>query len=204
MNYLFPQEEQQNKKTLVIIGNGFDLASGIKSSYSDFKQWLQKNGRHRLIDLMDIFFSNQRDIWGEIEKALGEYDEDRILEYCKPEEEIDYDHPTRSMAAVEDSPEWIFKPVLDEFIEAFKNWVDSINIANAEKIRDLPIECKYLSFNYTETLEVIYGIPASNILHIHGSRILGDEYIIGHNNFRNPDEAYNDEGQMLYLQDTWS
>ena len=85
MNYLFPQEEQQNKKTLVIIGNGFDLASGIKSSYSDFKQWLQKNGRHRLIDLMDIFFSNQRDIWGEIEKALGEYDEDRILEYCKPE-----------------------------------------------------------------------------------------------------------------------
>ena len=51
---------------------------------------------------------------------------------------------------------------------------------------------------------MIYGIPASNILHIHGSRILGDEYIIGHNNFRNPDEAYNDEGQMLYLQDTWS
>lgn len=64
MNYLFPQEEQQNKKTLVIIGNGFDLASGIKSSYSDFKQWLQKNGRHRLIDLMDIF-SAINGIYGE-------------------------------------------------------------------------------------------------------------------------------------------
>ena len=94
MNYLFPQQEQQNKKTLVIIGNGFDLASGIKSSYNNFKQWLQMNDKYRhLISLMDIFFSNQRDVWGDIEKALGEYDEDSIVEYCKPDEEIDYDHP---------------------------------------------------------------------------------------------------------------
>lgn len=204
MNYLFSEEKQLNKQTLVVIGNGFDLASGIKSSYSDFKQWLQLNDKHRLIGLMDTFFSNQRDVWGNIEKALGEYDEDSILEYCKPDEEIDYDHPTRSMAAVEDNPEWIFKPVLDEFIEAFKDWVNSIDIANAEKVRDLPVECKYLTFNYTETLEMIYGIPESNILHIHGSRILDKEYIIGHNNFRNPNDAYKDESQMLYLQDTWS
>lgn len=47
MNYLFPQQEQQNKKTLVIIGNGFDLASGIKSSYSNFKQWLQMSDKYR-------------------------------------------------------------------------------------------------------------------------------------------------------------
>lgn len=204
MNYLFPEIEQQSKETLIIIGNGFDLASNIKSSYSDFKQWLQINGKHRLIGLMDTFFSNQRDVWGDIEKALGEYDEDSILEYCKPDEEIDYDHPTRSMAAVEDSPEWIFRPVLDEFTEAFKDWVNSIDIANAKKVRELPVECKYLTFNYTETLETIYGIPESNILHIHGSRILDKEYIIGHNNFRNPDEAYNDESQMLYLQEAWS
>lgn len=204
MNYLFPEEKQLHKKTLIIIGNGFDLASGIQSSYSDFKHWLQMNGNHRLIGLMDTFFSNQRDVWGDIEKALGEYDEDSILEYCKPDEEIDYDHPTRSIAAIEDSPEWIFRPVLDEFIEAFNDWVNSINITNAVKVRELPVECKYLTFNYTETLEMIYGIPKSNILHIHGSRILDKEYIIGHDNFRNPDDAYNDESQMLYLQETWS
>lgn len=204
MDYLFPEIEQLTKKTLVVIGNGFDLASGIESSYSDFKQWLQNNSKHRLIGLMDTFFSNKRDVWGDIEKALGEYDEDSILDYCKPDEEIDYDHAMRSMAAVEDAPDWIFKPVLDEFIEEFKNWVDSINIANAEKIRDLPVECKYLTFNYTETLEKVYAIPESNVLHIHGSRLSDKEYIIGHNNFRNPDDAYNDESQMLYLQQTWS
>lgn len=56
MNYLFPEMKQQNKKTLIVIGNGFDLASGIESSYNNFKEWLQKNGKHRLIGLMDTFF----------------------------------------------------------------------------------------------------------------------------------------------------
>lgn len=204
MNYLFPEIEQQNTRTLIVIGNGFDLASGIQSSYSHFKQWLKQNKKNRLIGLMDTFFSNQRDIWGDIEKALGEYDEDNILEYCRPDEKIDYDHLTRSIAAVEDGPDWIFKPILDEFTEAFKDWVDSIDITKAEKACELPVEGKYLTFNYTETLEKIYGIPETNILHIHGSRLTDKEYVIGHDNFRDPDEAYNDESQMLFMQQTWS
>lgn len=204
MNYLFPQIEHENMKRLIIIGNGFDLASGIKSSYSDFKQWLQENGKHQFIFLMDTFFSNQRDVWGDIEKALGEYDENSIVDYCKPDEEFDYDHQGRSVAAIEDGPDWIFHPTLDEFREAFTNWVDSIDITMAKRLRDLPIEGKYLTFNYTETLEKIYGIPESNILHIHGSRIFHDEYIFGHNNYRDPNEAYNDESEMFFLKDTWS
>lgn len=35
MNYLFPEIKQQNLKTLFILGNGFDLASGIESGYKD-------------------------------------------------------------------------------------------------------------------------------------------------------------------------
>ena len=53
-------------------------------------------------------------------------------------------------------------------------------------------------------MDLIYVIHASNILNIHGSRILDNEYIIGHNNFRNPNEAYNDESLKPYLQETWS
>lgn len=203
LDYLFPEIEQQNERALVVIGNGFDLASRIDSGYHHFKRWLEQNNRHRLIGLMDTFFSNQRDVWGDIEKALGEYDEDSILEYCKPDENFDYDHPTRSMAAIEDSPDWIFEPVLDEFIEAFNDWVNNINITNAEKICELPIGGKFLTFNYTETLEKRYGIPESDILHIHGSRLSNKKYIIGHDNLRNPDDAYNDENQMPFIQDTW-
>ena len=204
MHSLFPELERVDQNTLFVIGNGFDLASGIKSSYYNFKQWLILNKRHQLINLMDIFFSNKRDVWGDIEKALGEYDEDSILEFCKPNEDFDYDHPTRSIAAIEDSPDWIFRPVLDEFIEAFTDWVDSIDITVGDKIRDLPSCSKFLTFNYTETLEKIYGISQSNILHIHGSRLSEKNYIIGHDTPRDTDEVYNDEGQYPFVQDTWS
>ncbi|WP_195667176.1 bacteriophage abortive infection AbiH family protein [Phocaeicola vulgatus] len=204
MHSLFPEFERIDQNTLFVIGNGVDLASGIKSSYYDFKQWLILNKRDQLINLMDIFFSNQREIWGDIEKALGEYDEDSILEFCKPDEEFDYDHPTRSVAAIEDSPDWIFRPVLDEFIEAFTEWVNSIDITVADKVLDLPSCSTYLTFNYTETLEKIYGIPQLNILHIHGSRLSENNYIIGHDNPRDTDEVYNDEGEYIFVQDTWS
>ena len=195
--------EQQNNSTLFIIGNGFDIASDIKSSYLDFKQWLKDKADNELIDSMDRFFSNQRDVWGDIEKALGEYDEDSILDECVPSGEIDYDHPTSSIAAVEDSPDWFFKPILEKLTESFEEWVNSINIMDVKKILELPMEGLYLTFNYTETLEKIYGIPESNILHIHGSRLTDKAYIFGHNTFRNPDEAYNDDNKMFYIQEAW-
>lgn len=136
---------------------------------------------------MDIFFSSKRDLWSDIEKALGEYDETAIYEYCRPEEVSDdeLEHHTRTLAAREDSPDWIFKPVLDEFLVAFRNWVDSIDISPAKPDINLKPNSRYLTFNYTETLEKIYGIPPRNILHIHGSRVVkGSDYIIGHNNIR--------------------
>lgn len=203
MQYLFPELEQIAQNTLFIIGNGFDLANGIKSRYQDFKQWLILNNKHQLVSLMDTFFSNKRDVWGDIEKALGEYNEKSILEFCEPNE-FDYDHPTRSVDAIENSPDWIFNPVLDDFINAFTDWVDSIDITEAKKIRDLPSCSKYLTFNYTETLEKIYGILPSNILHIHGSRLSGRNYIIGHDNPRDVNEAYKDIGQYSFVQNAWS
>lgn len=37
-----------------------------------------------------------------------------------------------------------------------------------------------MTFNYTETLEKVYGIPSKNILHIHGR--VGGNIIFGHGN----------------------
>ena len=80
---LFPAIDVENKHTLFIIGNGFDLAHGIKSQYSDFAKWVRQRGNYRLVQMMEIFFSNNRDFWGDIEKALGEYDEEEIVDRCR-------------------------------------------------------------------------------------------------------------------------
>jgi hypothetical protein len=201
---LFPAIDMENKHTLFIIGNGFDLAHGIKSQYSDFAKWVRQGGNGRLIQMMEFFFSNYRDFWGDIEEALGEYDEEKIVDWCSPDEGIDYDHPTRSVAAIEDGPDWLFKPILDEFLETFNRWVECIDMNGAKSKFDLPVESRYLTFNYTETLEKVYSIPPMNVLHIHGSRLKHDDYIIGHNQPRDPNDAYEDETELLFKQDTWS
>lgn len=201
---LFPTIDVENKHTLFIIGNGFDIAHRLKTQYCDFKEWLRQQGNDHLVRMTETFFSNYRDFWGDIEKALGEYDEEEIVDWCSPDEGIDYEHPTRSVAAIEDGPDWLFKPILDEFLEAFNQWVESIDINEAIVMFSLPAESHYLTFNYTETLEKLYGIPQENILHIHGSRLKHDDYIIGHNQKRDPNDAYEDETELLFKQDTWS
>lgn len=183
-----------------MIGNGFDIAHGIKSSYWDFKEWLCKKGKQHLVDMMDIFFSNSQEVWSGVEQALGEYDEKQILDYCRPDEEFDMDHSLSSSARVEDSPNDFFQPVLEEFKEEFHEWVDSIEIYGLEKIYTLDQDCRYLTFNYTDTLESEYLIPSDNIVHIHGSRLNNDEYVVGHNNKRDPNDPWGEDGIIFEQQ----
>ena len=94
----------------------------------------------------------------------------------------------------------IFQPVLEQFKGKFDEWVESIKISGAKRILDLSPNCRYLTFNYTDTLETIYGIPQQNIVHIHGSRLKHDEYIIGHNHYRDPIDAWDEESLIFESQ----
>lgn len=200
-NGVLPLKGCNPLSTLYVIGNGFDVAHGIKSRYNDFRNFEKKKNNGRFVNLMDIFFSNQTDFWCDIETALGQYDENSIIDFCNPEEEFDLDHPTRSEAAYADSPDSIFYPLLDELKNEFSNWVDNININGIKKIKKLQDYAKYLTFNYTDTLETIYGIPLQQVCHIHGLRKRDHEYIIGHSNLRNPDEPF-DNDDIYFKQET--
>lgn len=195
---ILPIDDCDPIPTLYVIGNGFDVA---KSRYSDFRHFEVSRNNERFVNLMDIFFSTETEFWSDIETALGQYDEDSIIDFCNPEEEFDIDHPTRSEAAYTDSPDYIFQPLLTDLKNDFREWVDNIDISGVEKIMTLNKDVKYLTFNYTDTLESIYGIPQLNILHIHGSRGTGDEYIVGHSNYRDEDKPYDDD-DIYFKQET--
>lgn len=98
----------------------------------------------------------------------------------------------------------MFKPIIDEFYRTFNEWIESIDISNAKAKFSLSTKARYLTFNYTETLERLYNIPQQNILHVHGSRLRHDEYIIGHNMHRDLNDAYKTETELDFIQDTWS
>lgn len=200
---LFPNFGIAEDERLYVIGNGFDIHHNIESKYSDFKKWVFKNLNSNLIRMMDIFFSNKRDFWYDIENALGDYTEEGITDYCEPvcSNDFKYDHPGQWQAGVEDSISTIFGNVMSEFRDAFIDWVKSINLNGIETDLFLPTTSKYLTFNYTETLEKCYNVPKSNVLHIHGCRLEDNcELVIGHNNFRDAKYPLGDEHLLLPYQ----
>jgi hypothetical protein len=204
---LFPDYEIKDEDRLYVIGNGFDVHHCIDSKYVDFKEWLMQNQNGRLIGMMDRFFSNETEFWSEIEKALGEYNEESITEFCEPENDEDFklEHTGQWQAGIEDSIPTFFSPTMNEFREAFDNWVRSIVIRGIEIDLQLPLKAKYLTFNYTETLESAYHIPQQNVLHIHGSRMVkGDVFVIGHGNPKEVNEPFADESLLLPYQNAYS
>ena len=195
---LFPKRLED--EVLYIIGNGFDIAHNIESKYSDFEKWC-RNNKHDT-GIFDALFSTKEDFWGNLEEALGNYDEKTIMDFCKPDDEFDMDHSLSSSAKIEDAPMFVLKPALDGLKTYFNEWVDSISLLGIEPFLKLDRNAKYLTFNYTETLEKIYNIPRTNICHIHGNRLIKNHNcIFGHNNYR--EEIAHDEDLLLFEENAY-
>ena len=80
---------------LYIIGNGFDLASKIKSSYVDFKARLIELSSEEHIMMIEQNFCINGSDWSDYEAALGRYDIEEMHEWITNGLEIDLDHMMR-------------------------------------------------------------------------------------------------------------
>ena len=49
-------DKEITKDSLVIIGNGFDLAHGLKTGYSDFREWLLQHDQSGFVQSMERIF----------------------------------------------------------------------------------------------------------------------------------------------------
>ena len=196
---LFGNEE---KITLYIVGNGFDLHHDIPSRYSDFQNYLNANHHAYLAGQIEIFYPSNVNSpeykWGDLENALGEIDFKATYAECNSDVEIDYDHMMRSAAILEDNPQQILAEALDELHALFEEWVHSIDISSEKDnaLYNFNTEGLFLNFNYTETLEELYSVPRSAITYIHGRRGRDEELILGHCVEIDPANAYLEENAI--------
>ncbi|MBO1123632.1 hypothetical protein FQS88_17435 [Enterococcus casseliflavus] len=197
---------------LYIIGNGFDLAHDLKTSYfKDLRRILNENDEE-LFDLVNkLYFvlnpNSQEDYWSEFEKHIGkitDIEQSKFINFLKEQTadfyentelpsvtDFSYDpdddnygdfytEKARAISAMSDmNPNFDYKPwnQLDKirsFIElGFKQMIEEANsdLINKEKLDYLNFQASdfFINFNYTNTLETIYGISPDNILHIHGN-----------------------------------
>lgn len=192
-------------KSLFILGNGFDIMHKLHTKYADFREYLKKTytiTKHddyasptvlinnsgeqvasdfEVADFWFNLFDDDIDMganWSNFEDGLGKlvYPDDCFIEGI-----MDRDGESNILKTANvnsDISRDIFM-IAKSVGEFFSEWIKSVDV-NAERCSDfadlLSEDDWVFSFNYTETIEKLYG--HNKICHIHG--VVGEELLFGH------------------------
>lgn len=172
---------------LFIIGNGFDIAHGLKTKYQDFANYLKINNIN-LYDKICTIYGNLSDediLWKNFEKTMESIDEDFIRVDTNFDLEYNdlYDDNLKGM--IEEKIKNKLLNISEELFEYFEQWAESIDTKGIKKVTSKiksseENEDLFLTFNYNFLLENSYDVDSSQICYIHNS--IGKELILGHGN----------------------
>lgn len=168
---------------LYILGNGFDLYHGIKSSYQHFNEYVYKKDPSLSIDVDEYLFDSEEN-WCDFENSLGEVDPNRVYKSVESEYLKGNDYESSDIHAMNDAISFAFEGINEGFETAFYNWINSLDIpvrSDFDELLDIDANSTFLSFNYTDTLQKIYNVPIENVIHIHGKFA---NPIYGHGNLK--------------------
>lgn len=179
------------RKTLYIVGNGFDLYHNLPTSYSDFKRWLSQNGYEDFANHLEEHFNSNHELWTDFEAALGNCKLAQSYKKLADKCDVDTQDAETLLISIRESVNQEFVTLIGpQLQELMKKWIASINdiISKRNYEANLPNKPPYfskngvfISFNYTNTLEELYGVKGTNVKHLHGSLDKKKELIIGHN-----------------------
>ena len=167
-------------KRLIIVGNGFDLHHRMKTQYKHYRDYLISIGE---TDIVKCFEGNgefePEYLWSRLEEVVGSlnyedaycfltsYSSDDWKDSAHHDFQYEVEKMTHYWPALKDNLVGLIRQI--EYTKAD----DSLR----ELLRDTN---SFLSFNYTNTLEVLYGISKSDITYIHGDASVTDDLVLGH------------------------
>lgn len=168
------------EETLLIVGNGFDLAMGFKTSYGDFMKspFFPKNNSTLCSYLLKECRANMG--WIDIENELSKYS--KLLssfEFKSEQDELKW-----GVTAFRKQYENLKSSLKTYLCEVTKRQFNP-KPANYAKsvIEQLPSDSKIISFNYTSIIERMtrdrFCASKGNLLHIHGSLAPYDDIVFG-------------------------
>jgi hypothetical protein len=171
---------------LYIIGNGFDLHHGIKSSYWAFGEFLRVTDPDTF-QVVERYFDTSDDFWSNFEERLAYFDAETLIEDAS-EFLVGYGADDWS-----DSYHHDYQYQIDRAVQAisrtmrthFAAWIRQLVIPAPADVAELHVAidpaATFLNFNYTSSLQCLYGVPESHILHIHGSGLDQEaDLVLGH------------------------
>lgn len=185
-----------------ILGNGFDKAQGMATSYPEFYRYLDLEERSALIEQLKKEIKSDKEQWSDMEEAFGKFSskidtEDNFTEL--------YFDLTDLLQTYLKSEIEAFSPMEDlknkfreDFLTTGKYLEEADKIrfnAFANSVNSNSKDFNVITFNYTNTLEKLLAIDTKdsrveksfgsnrilhNIIHVHGS--LEEAIIVGVDN----------------------
>lgn len=159
-----------------LVGNGFDLNLGLKTSYTNFLKWCEENGKCEINSILEIYKEDKEKkesvvYWADMERKLGQ-----ITSSYQPENKLAYLDFIEDKAELESLlMEYLSKEqnkaigiessnykLIDEFQHTIEKMFDRTNEVEKKKIRrvflnssDKAIHIDFITFNYTNILKRI-------------------------------------------------
>ena len=160
-----------DKKRLVIVGNGFDLHHGLKTRYSNYKEYLKKE-HSKLLEELD-WICNQLNL------NLGTFEE---AFWSDVEGNLSYIYACAICRFYIFYSSWHNLKLKDSFISFSKDFTSGVfvkwlyqvyeegknDIKISETFSKMMDDSIFINFNYTKTLEEKYSVDMNNIFYIHG------------------------------------
>lgn len=164
--------------TLYVIGNGFDLWHGLPTGYDRFYEFAKDT-----LEEMEAYYCfdvAKKGPWCDFENSLGCFDW-RLFYEAYDNTDITAENFRRSeVYGLEDDLTEQADNHVTAIRECFREWIDGIDISLAKKKMIFSPKDRFFTFNYTSTLQSVYGIDDSMVFHIHGRSDKFDELVFGH------------------------
>lgn len=183
--------------TLFMIGNGFDLNCGMKTSYKDvYRGYVKEKSDSNLINQFKKDISADIDNWSDFEMALARYagkfrDENELLECCRDFNVYMSKYLNGEMEKFQNIYNLNKDKLRTEFLGSLTGFYKGVshnvdNIMKERKIADV-LRTSAISFNYTRAFDLLFSdiyknieMNANEIIHLHG--VLSDDPVLGIDN----------------------
>ena len=181
-------------KVTFLIGNGFDLACGMKTSYADvYEEYIKKPSATPIIEQFkkDLIKEKTKDNWGnwsDFEMGMAKYarnfsnekdfiacidDFKRFLKQHLQKEQKQFEENWAKINEVvkDDTYNYAYHCVSDFYLGASKKIEREINQKKKQFTQNY-----FINFNYTKSLQIIFEqfFLNENFYHLHGSLETGD------------------------------
>ncbi len=162
---------------LYVIGNGFDLALGLKTSYQDFYDYYQKQSSRNdnIVALKESIRSGRYETWADLEIGLGQF-----TAVCSSEDAfIDcLDDVRKHLRIFLSQQEDVAKRTVGllSFINIPWDYIDSVDLDrlqfDLDRVPSLRDTYSIVTLNYTSSIEAILSnespVLIDHVSHLHG------------------------------------